>query len=157
MSHIMIRFILISIVMSLFSCCTNAPQCNNEKVKIAAVDKFNEEIKPVIIENWVEENLSYSDIREYAWDRDLNPNELIEKEKKRLTKFYDSIAHAGLKITKIENIRTIDIDEEINKCTCEAEIDNPNLNPATLHYTAQRTEDNDNYWVQIDIEFKVKK
>lgn len=153
------KIIFLFAVFQLFSCSSDTPKCNNENIKSTAVNMLNEEIRPILI-NWaIEKEINYSDIRNYAWDRNLDADELIEKEKKKVIEEYDSIINLALTKTEIRNVRTQNIDEEIQKCSCSAEIYNPRFTKSIdLYYTAQKVEDsNKDYWVEIDYTINTKK
>ena len=130
------------------------PECNDEKVKNETILKFKENLKPLLIDEYIKDEINYEDLRTYAWDKGLNYNDVLEEEKSRLKFKFDSVINFNLSLTKLKNVRTEKIEKEIKKCTCNADVDNTFLKPISIFYTAQKTEDNDNFYVEINDKMK---
>ena len=131
-----------------------APKCSDKEVIEKAVEKFKAEIKPILINEWVDETIKESDIRDYAYTNDLDAAELIADEREKLEKQFRAKADINLDPTKIVNIKTTIQNDERQKCGCEAEIDNPNLNKIKIYYTAEKTEDSKDIYVEVTYEIK---
>lgn len=149
------KIIYLFTIISLISCSSNTPECNDESVKSFAVEMFNKKIKIELVDAMIEEEINYLDLRNYARDRGLNADKVIEKEKQKLKENYDNSINAVLSKTLIKNVRTKKIDDKIHKCTCSAEIENSELMSIDLYYTAQKVEDDDqSYWIEINYNLK---
>ena len=152
------KFFIILTLSFNYSCdnLTNkAPKCSDESVKNEAIKIFNESIKPKLIESYVNEEINEADLREYSYDNGLNADDVIKNEKERLSESIKTKAEVNLKSTKLKFIRTEKEEKEIKKCNCVAEIENSNLKPIKIYYTAQKTEDEkEGIFVEVTYELK---
>lgn len=132
------------------------PKCNDKQVLDKAVEKFKEDIKPVIIEEWVNSAIveKESDLRDYAYTNGMDYDNLVEKERKKLEVQFKAKADINLSPTKFVSIRTTLKDDEQKKCGSEAELSNNNLNKMNIYYTAQKVEDSKDLYVEVSYEVK---
>ena len=88
--------LLIFSLLFLFSCETNIQsKCNDESVKLDALELFKEKIKPLMLNDLIEKELNISDIRNYAWDNNLKFEDVLTDEKKRIANEYDSLINSA--------------------------------------------------------------
>lgn len=133
-----------------------APKCNDKQVLDKAVERFKEDIKPIIIEEWVNQAIveKESDLRDYAYTNGMDYDNLVIKERKKLEKQFKAKAEINLSPTKFVNIRTTLKDDEQKKCGCEAELSNNNLSKMDIYYTAQKVEDSKDLYIDVSYEVK---
>lgn len=152
------KIAVLTSLLILFSCnklIDNTPKCSEEIVKNEAIKTFNEKIKPDLVTGYVNEEIKEVDLREYAYDNGLNADDVIKTEREKLTQEFDTKADVNLKATKLKHIRTEKEEKEIKKCNCVAEVDNTNLKPIKIYYTAQKTEDEkEGVFVEVTYELK---
>ena len=57
--------------------------------------------------------------------------------------------------SKVINIRTDKLEDDIKKCSCSADIENSELSKIEIDYTAQYTEDQNNK-VYVELSYNIK-
>ena len=123
---------------------------------VLSESEFNKEIKPSMLNSKIDDKINYEDLRAYATDKGLNYDDVLNAKKEELKKEVNDQVDLSLLPSKLINIRTDKVEEDINKCTCEGEINNPNLKPIEVRYTAQKAEDSKE-GLFITIDYNVKK
>lgn len=135
---------------------SGVPKCTDKQVLDKAVEKFKEDIKPIIIEEWVNEAIveKESDLRDYAYTNGMDYDNLVQKERKKLESQFKAKADISLSPTKFVSIRTTLKDDEQKKCGCEADLSNNNLSKMNIYYTAQKVEDSKDLYIDVSYEVK---
>lgn len=138
----MIKFLPIFIFMFI-SCNRNVtPECSDEEV----VDFVTLEIKKILKKDYLEslynDSINHYDLRLYAIDRGLDFESVLEEEKKKIEENNLTMLNNAFDESKLKNIRSTKIDDELKSCSCISELDNKQLlKPISVSYQAQLTRD----------------
>lgn len=150
------KIIIVTTCVLLTSCSfMNQPKCADEDVKLVANQILTEQLQDEIVEQYIRDNYSYSDSYQYASDNRIDAQKYTDTEREKVKKAGLNYAKTLLSKSKIINIRTNKIEEEIKKCSCSAEIENKDLNQIEIDYTAQYPEDSDEK-VYVELSYKMK-
>ena len=148
---------LMSVTLIFFTAsCSKTPKCSDESVKRKVLIEFNKEIKPAVLNSRIEEKINFEDLRAYAIDKGLYYNDVLNSKKEEIKNEINDEVDLSLIPSKLINIRTEKIEADIDKCSCAGEIENPNLKPIEIRYSAQRAEDSKE-GTFITINYNIKK
>lgn len=146
------KIFLLSVSVLLVSCSfKGTPECSDDDVKKVALEILNENLKKEIIEQYVRENFKGSFVISGG---ELKEGPSDDVERKRVEKEGEAYASKLLSKSTVVNIRSNNIDKEIKKCSCSADIDNGDLNKVKIEYTAQYPEDADDK-VYVELSYTV--
>lgn len=140
---------LILIPFIILTSCSNQPKCDSADVKNEVKNIISREYKKEIQDEYYYQNYNRNDIYQYSKDRNLDfdkiSQEISEKVKLEGVKYSDSVI-SNINIA-FNNIRIIDINQDLKKCECAANlifIDDV----YDIEYSAQKTEDG-NIYVEV--------
>lgn len=150
------KLLLLLISLLTISCSLNStPKCADEDVKRNAIEILNQNIKDDLTKEYIEKNYNHRDAYAYAVDNGLDLEKYPEEERKKIEKDAENYATNILNKSKVINIRTDKIEDDIKKCSCSADIENNELTEIEIDYTAQYTEDKNNK-VYVELSYKIK-
>ena len=150
------KLIIVSLSLLSISCSSNStPECADEVVKRTAIEILNENIKEVLTKEYVSKNYNYEDTYAYALDNGLDLEKYPDEERKKIEKKAENYATTILSKSKVINIRTDKLEDDIKKCSCSADIENSELSKIEIDYTAQYTEDQNNK-VYVELSYNIK-
>ena len=150
------KLIILSLSFLSISCSSNStPECADEVVKRTAIEILNENIKEVLTKEYVSKNYNYEDTYAYALDNVLDLEKYPDEERKKIEKKAENYATTILSKSKVINMRTDKLEDDIKKCSCSADIENSELSKIEIDYTAQYTEDQNNK-VYVELSYNIK-
>lgn len=164
--------ILMVFTFVLISCTSEQPKCDGNDVKEVLYDILKEQLQIQLEENYFRENYNYKDVRNYAKDNNLDLKEVDAKIEKQIKDEARELASTLISKASfnLEEVRILNIEEDIKKCDCAAKIiidniefkeedlsklfENLLLSRVNIHsgmeikYSAQNTED-DKVYVEL--------
>ncbi len=125
----------------------NIPKCNDDIIKEKVINLYKKQAYDELLYNYVSENYNFEDIRLYAQDNGLNINQYANEQKNKIREEGNKFVHEILNTSVIKNIRTNEENEKLKKCDCSAEIVSDGEVNYNINYTAQKTEDTGEIYV----------
>jgi hypothetical protein len=123
-TKLVLILMLFGLITSLISCSASHPKCDDKDVKKILTEIINEKLQAQLESMYFRNNYSYEDVRNYAKDNGLDIDEVdaeFEKNVKGKAKEIASKQVANANIS-FEEVRTLNIEEEIKKCDCATKI-----------------------------------
>ncbi len=147
------KIILLLVFISAFYACSNTPSCNQEDVKELVSNIVKKKVKKELKNKYFWEHYyELNDAREFAKDKGLNVDKIVNEKKEELKLKSESFVE-GMSF-KIKNIRLLKLQEKLKKCSCVAnfiindELIDEQVKNMNIIYTAQYTEDG-NIYVEV--------
>lgn len=120
----LIAMFTIAIFFLLNSCTSEQPKCNDDDVKEILFDIVKEQLQIQLEDTYYQEKYNYSDVRNYARDNNMNVDSVNKKVELRIKEEAREYAISKISeaVFKLNGIRVLNIDEELKKCDCAAEL-----------------------------------
>lgn len=130
----------------------NTPKCSDPEVKKLAQEIFIEKMTPGLEEEYFKEQINYSDLSDYAETNGYSYDEVVSKEKERISNDAKIYLNQVKNDVKFQNILTSKIQKDIKRCDCEADIKSKFLKDIKAFYSAQLNDEGNLY---VELLYKV--
>lgn len=138
------KYPFLFIVVLMFSCNLDVPECNDTLVKKKVLGMVNNELKEDLIKEYIIEKIGADNLRAYARDNRINVEKVIESERNNLSESENESINEILSYNRLIGVRTQKIENNIKKCSCSGEIVNDKnlIEKTKIGYTVHAIEDN---------------